>query len=132
MSTKQRLRQDEVRVRLVEEEKQLLLKNAFECGLSLSEYVRQLIWADSLVGRRWSMDKEQGKQLLYELNRIGNNINQIAYNTNAKTFAAHSDWAELYDCYFKLLELIGKFPFLEDKEAREEWQQRIYTLLPKP
>ena len=128
MAEEERIRQHQLRVWLLEEEKEILKQRAFEYGLSLSDYIRQLIMAESIVGRHWTMDKEQGKELLFELNRIGNNINQIAYNTNAKTFAANPDWAELKENYFKLLGLIGKLPFLE-KEAQEEWLIHIYTLL---
>lgn len=131
MTEEQRMRTHRLQIWLVEEEKQMLVKGAYECGMSQSEYVRNLIVAASIVGRHFTMDKEQGQKLLYELNRIGNNINQIAYNTNAKTFASHSDWEELKREYMKLLVLIGEFPFL-DKEAHEEWQQQIFTLLPKP
>lgn len=106
----------------------MLAKNAFEYGLSQSDYLRQLILSESIMGRHWTMDKEQGKQIIYELNRIGNNINQIAYNTNAKTFAANPDWAELKKNFLELLGLVGKLPFLE-KEAQEEWLIHIYTLL---
>lgn len=130
LSEEQRLRKNQLRVWLLDEEKQLLVKAAFEYGMSQADYVRQLILAESIGGRHCTMDKEQGKQLLYELNRIGNNINQIAYNTNAKSFATHADWAELKSCYEELLVLIGQFPFL-DKEAQEEWQRQIFTLLPK-
>ena len=130
MADENRLRREQLRVWLVEEEKQMLIKNAYEHNLSQSEYIRKLIIADSIVGRQWTMDKDIGKQLLYELNRIGNNINQIAYNTNVKAFASHHDWMQLKDDYFKLLELIGKFPFL-DEEGRAAWQQQIFTLLQK-
>lgn len=130
MTEENRMRTHKATVWLLDEEVALLKKNSFEFGLSQSDYLRKLILYGGMVGRQWTMDKEQGKNLIYELNRIGNNINQIAYNTNAKTFAAHSDWQELKEDYFKLLELIGKFPFL-DKEAQEEWQQQIFTLLRK-
>lgn len=130
MSEKNRIRTNKVNVWLLDEELALLKKNSFELGLTQADYLRKLIVYGGMVGRQWTMDKEQGKKLLYELNKIGNNINQIAYNTNAKTFASHSDWEELKDNYFKLLELIGWFPFL-DKEAQEEWQQQIFMLLHK-
>lgn len=131
MAEKDRIRTNKVSVWLLEEETAMLEKNSFELNLSKSEYLRKLILYGGMVGRQWSMDKEQGKKLLYELNRIGNNINQIAYNTNAKLFAANSDWEELHQLYLQLLELLGEFPFLEEG-AREEWQQRISMLLPKP
>lgn len=128
MADEERLRKHQLRVWLLEEEKEILKQRAFEYGLSQSDYIRQLIVAESIVGRHWTMDKEQGKQLLFEINRIGNNVNQIAYNTNAKTFTASSDWVQLKKDFLDLLGLIGKLPFLE-KEAQEEWLTHIYMLL---
>lgn len=130
VAEKHRVRTFNIQVKLLEEENAMLTKNAYEQGLSKAEYLRTLIMAGGLIGRQWTMDKEQGERLIYEMNRIGNNINQIAYNTNAKTYAANSDWAELKREFIKLLDMIGEIPFLSE-EAREEWQQRIFTLLPK-
>ena len=130
MAEKDRIRTHKVNVWLLDEEKALLQKQAYELGLSQSDYLRKLILYGGMFTSHFSMDKEQANKLLYELNRIGNNINQIAYNTNAKTFAAKGDWVELKKNYFKLLELVGTLPFL-DKEAQEEWLTQVYTLLPK-
>lgn len=130
MAEEHRLRNHQLRVWLVDEEKQLLVKNAYELGLSQSEYVRQLIVYGGLIGRQWTMDEDQGKQLLYELNRIGNNLNQIAYNTNAKKYASNEDWKNVKENYFEFLSLFGKIPFL-DEGVKDEWQQQISTLLHK-
>lgn len=51
------------------------------------------------------MDRDQAKQLIYEVNRIGNNVNQIAYNTNAVRFSSNKDWGELQTKYFELMTL---------------------------
>lgn len=130
MAEKDRIRNNKVQLWLVEEEKQLLIKGAFEHGLSQSEYLRQLIVAGSVTGRHWTMNEEQGKQLLYEINRIGNNINQVAYNTNVQAYASHSDWEKLEQNYKELLKLFAEIPFLE-KEKKEEWQQQVSMLLNK-
>ena len=42
----------------------MLTKNAFEYGLSKSEYLRKLILAESLSGKQWHMDRDQAKQLI--------------------------------------------------------------------
>lgn len=126
-----RTRTESFMLMLLPEEKALLEKGAYELGYSKAEYLRNLIVYGSMYGRHWSMDKEQGKQLLYEVNRIGNNINQIAYIVNTQSHATRAEFDGLLREYNNLLILLGKIPFL-DKEAQEEWQRQIFTLLPKP
>lgn len=128
MAEKDRIRTDRYTLTMLPEESAMLEKNAFELGLSKADYLRRLIMYGGIVGRFFTMDKEQGKQLLYEINRIGNNINQIAYNTNAKMYAGNSDWQELRNNYFKLLAVLGKIPFLDEK-TMEEWQRKISALI---
>lgn len=130
MAEKDRLRREQFKMWLLPEEKLVLEKNAFEKGISKADYVRQLIADRSVIGRQWTMDKEQGKQLLYELRKIGTNLNQIAYNTNAQKYASHKEWKAVKDNYFEMLDMIGKLPFL-DEGAREEWQQQLSMLLRK-
>ena len=83
MAEKDRVRTEQFRFTLLPEENAMLTKNAFEYGLSKADYLRKLILAEALTGKQWHMDRDQAKQLIYEVNRIGNNVNQIAYNTNA-------------------------------------------------
>ena len=77
MAEKHRIRTDQFRFTLLPEESAMLTKNAFELGLSKADYLRKIILYGSIIGQHPVMDKEQGRQLLYEVNRIGNNINQI-------------------------------------------------------
>ena len=130
MAEKDRIRTEQFRFTLLPEESAMLTKNAFEHGLSKADYLRKMILLDSVLENFWTMDKEQGKELLYELNRIGNNINQIAYNTNSQRYASGKDWQELEKSYYELLSVLGKIPFLQKGEI-EEWQQQIFTLLHK-
>lgn len=130
MAEKSRIRTEKYLLTLLPEEAAMLKKNAYEFDLSRADYLRQLIMYGGIVGRQWTMDEEQGKQLLYEINRIGNNLNQIAYNTNAKKYASNEDWKAVKENYFEFLSLFGKIPFLE-KGVVDEWQQQISTLLRK-
>lgn len=123
-----RLRTHQLRVWLFEEEKQLLIKGAYELGLSQSDYLRNLIVYGGMVGRHWTMDKEQGKQILREINRIGNDINLIVYTALLKSAIDQSEVNALNQKYTELLTVIGMFPFL-DKQAHEKWQQEIFKLL---
>ena len=108
----------------------MLTKNAFEYGLSKSEYLRKLILAESLTGKQWHMDRDQAKQLIYEVNRIGNNVNQIAYNTNAVRFSSNKDWGELQAKYFELMTLFCQFALRENGEEKL-WYKKILELMPK-
>lgn len=130
LAEEDRIRTEQFRFYLLPEEKAMLEKNAFELGLSKADYLRNVIMYGKFIGRHFVMDKEQGKQLIFEINRIGNNINQIAYRTNAKMYAGNSEWQELRENYFELLSLLGKLPFI-DEGVKDEWQQQISTLLRK-
>lgn len=130
LAEEDRIRTEQFRFYLLPEEKAMLEKNAYELGLSKADYLRNVIMYGKFIGRHFVMDKEQGKQLIFEINRIGNNINQIAYRTNAKMYAGNSEWQELRENYFELLSLLGKLPFI-DEGVKDEWQQQISTLLRK-
>ena len=128
MANKDRIRTEKYLLTLLPEEKALLEKNAFELGLSKADYLRKIILYGSIVGQHPVLDKEAGEKLLYEINRIGNNINQIAYNTNAKKYASGVDWRDIKKDAFDILELVGALIDM-DRSEWEEWQQRAYTLL---
>ena len=66
-------------LRLNARETQKLYEDARKCGLSRSAYIRRLILKRNIKAR----PPEELKQLYTEINRIGNNINQIARSVNA-------------------------------------------------
>lgn len=78
-----RVRARYFQIRLLDEELAMLEAKASEAGMSKSEYVRNIIMfaPRHMAGTR--SDSELSK-LRYELNRIGNNINQIAFVANGK------------------------------------------------
>ena len=121
MAEKDRVRTEQFRFTLLPEENAMLTKNAFEYGLSKSEYLRKLILAESLTGKQWHMDRDQAKQLIYEVNRIGNNVNQISSN---------KDWGELQTKYFELMTLFCQFALRENGEEKL-WYKKILELMPK-
>ena len=116
MAEKDRVRTKQFRFTLLPEENAMLTKNAFEYGLSKSKYLRKLILAESLAGKQWHMGRDQEKQLIYEVNRIGNNVNQIAYNTNVVRFSSNKDLGELQAKYFELMTLFCQFALRENGE----------------
>ena len=120
MAESDRIRTKKFSVYLLPEEDAMLQKNSEEYGLSKSDYVRKLILYGGITGRQWMMDKEEGKKLLYEINKIGNNLNQIAYRTNVQMAATYSDLMQVIENYREFLRLVGKLPFL-DESAQGEW-----------
>lgn len=128
LAEEHRIRTTKFSVYLLPEEAALLQKNAFELDMSRADYLRSLIVCGGIVGRQWTMDKEQGKRLLYELNRIGNDLNQIAFNTNVQKFASNEEWKAVKENYFEFIKLFTRVPFIEEG-VKEEWQQQIFTLL---
>lgn len=83
------LRTEEVRARLSLAEKQKLLEDAQAAGLSEAEYVRRLIAGHKPQGRGQS-----DARLLFELNAIGNNLNQAVRDVHVGSSRQH-DWKTL-------------------------------------
>ena len=83
MAEKNRGRTKALYIRLYEEEWNILEHKAKMIGKSKSEFIRDGILLNE-VQRKPIWQDENFKKLLYELNRIGNNLNQIAYNANLK------------------------------------------------
>ena len=76
--TKTKSRQ--VNIRLSDEEMARVLHAAENAGLSISAYVRKLAVGQKV--KPMVIDREQGKQLIAALGKIGGNINQIAKVAN--------------------------------------------------
>lgn len=75
-----RAREKEIRVKLTEAELQYTKDKANSCGLTMSEYIRQIIFKGLVI----KLETFDIKGLSVELNRIGTNINQIARHVNEK------------------------------------------------
>lgn len=82
-------------LRLTEPEKEKLHKRAQKEHITMSAYVRQRIFNDSLKVIPVEVHLEL-KQLVNEVNHIGVNINQIVKNHNSGYFAV-KEKKELYD-----------------------------------
>ena len=70
----------QVNFRLSEEEAAKVMRAAENAGLSLSAYVKKL--AVSSKVKPMVIDREQGKQLIAALGKMGSNLNQIAKVAN--------------------------------------------------
>lgn len=73
-------------LRLSEEDREKLIRDAEKTGISESAYLRELINNNSPQSRE---DLQQIKQLVYEINKIGENINQITKHVNSGFYSEH-------------------------------------------
>ena len=97
-------RSKQINIRLFGEEWNILETKARLAGKSKSDFIRDLIVL-SEVKSNTILKNENFRQMLYELNRIGNNINQIAYNSNLKKSTGNKEIKELQKKYYDLLTL---------------------------
>ena len=95
------LKDKKVTIRFTGDEYNKLNKNASDLGLTLSAYIRHKV-----LGNRERITTKCTKELLYEINRIGNNLNQIAKHCNIKKSVDKLVLKELVDIEKKLNELM--------------------------
>ena len=126
MSEKGRRRTFRIGLWLFEEENAMLAKNSFELGITKSDYLRKLILAGHIIGQHPILSKEQGRQLLEEVGKMGNNISNIAYNSSESFEATEEDWKAIRLESENILSLLGSLAIME-KEDIEEWQQQVST-----
>ena len=84
----QKKRNAKICVRLNDSELKKIVAEADEQGVDLSKYVRYKLLADSEKSKYNTTYISCIRQLVYEVNRIGNNVNQIAYQMNALRYDA--------------------------------------------
>lgn len=114
---KNRGRSKAVYVRLYAEEWDILERKAKIVGKSKSDFLRDIILLGEVREKPVWQD-ENFKRLLYEINRIGNNINQIAYNSNLKKSTGREEIYSLREQYESLLSLYED-TFLYPESERE-------------
>ena len=106
MDNKKRYRNNRFEIRLFDEEVEILENKAKIQGLSKTEYIREIIlYSEIKDNKRNILSDENFKKLLYEINRIGNNINQIAYNSNLIKSIGREEIKNLKEQYENLLQL---------------------------
>ena len=77
--------QETIVIRVAEEEKKRLKKNAEQSGMKFSEYIRFVLQGCPASGHPEVVSEMQ--QLRVDIARIGNNINQITRAQNAYLFS---------------------------------------------
>jgi len=106
VNNKKRYRNNRFEIRLFDEEVEILENKAKIQGLSKTEYIREIIlYSEIKENKRNILSNENFKKLLYEINRIGNNINQIAYNSNLIKSTGREEIKNLKEQYENLLQL---------------------------
>lgn len=106
--------------RITPEQLQHLEKQSERYNGNHSQYIRKLL--DEDMGKNHgAYTKEEflvKKQLIYEINRIGNNINQIVKNVNMNFYSDYEK-KKLFAMMKKLLEL------MEEQEGRNDTDGRV-------
>lgn len=101
---KNRFRDKQLLIRLSEEELNILEVKAEIADKSKSDFVRDIVLYGEVKSKSlWN--NIDFKKLLYEINRIGNNLNQIAYNSNLKKSTGREEIYALRELYESLLSL---------------------------
>jgi len=100
--SEQRERQKSVRARVTETEYAAIEERARAAGLSTAAYLRACALGDSgpRAKRAPTVNGELLATALADLNRVGNNLNQIAHHLNA---GGHPDRAKMADARAELI-----------------------------
>ena len=94
--------------RVTEEQNQHIIQECKNLGINESQFLRRLVDFDrGIQVSRITMEQYQiNKELIYEINRIGNNINQIAKNVNSHVYY-EADKRELFVMMKKVEQLLA-------------------------
>ena len=79
---------------LSEQEAEIFEQKCKQLGISKSEFIRNCILYGSTVKKTMFSD-EKADRIIYEMNRIGNNINQIAHFVNMEHTVAPDDFERI-------------------------------------
>ena len=88
------------------EEYELLEQKAKKLELSKFDYLRNMI-IYGMPHRRTNFTPEDSQALIYGVNRIGNNLNQIAFVSNFNKSVSDEEFQNLYQLYHELLSKKG-------------------------
>lgn len=109
MGKEKRYRKRDFHMMLFDEELKILEEKAESFGMNKTEYIRDLIIRGEVGNRKETLiSDEKYKELLYEINRIGNNLNQIAYNSNLKKSTGREEIDGLKKLYEELFLILKK------------------------
>lgn len=108
-------------IRFSDEEYELLKEKASKSNMTISEYVRYLTLKIKPPKKKRSLkDCKQYNILIYEINKIGNNINQIARYCNKSGYVDIKTLEELEKIQSQLLSVLDRLEELTEKEGKED------------
>jgi hypothetical protein len=108
MAEHKRIRKTGFFVHLTEEELAILKEKATAARMSRTEFIRSIILFGSARGNT-NFSAEDADRLQFELNRIGNNINQLAYQANSKRSTGAHETAQMAEEFRRLLAQFESF-----------------------
>ena len=100
-----RNRNHKITIWLSEAELEIFGKKCKQLGISKSEFIRNCILYGSTVKKTLFSD-ERADRIIYEMNRIGNNINQIARFVNKEHSVGTDDYERIQNLVDALNELL--------------------------
>ena len=108
MSENYRLKEKIVGVRLLPEEAEVLQAKAEEANMSKARFLKNVILQGGAYEKTNFTSEDVGK-LQYEIDKIGNNINQIAVRANGSSNIDEKEFFKLRDNYMELLSAFYDF-----------------------
>ncbi|MBG9568197.1 MULTISPECIES: MobC family plasmid mobilization relaxosome protein [Brevibacillus] len=94
-----------IKVRVTQDELEIIDKKAQVAGLKRSQYVRKICTQGYIVIRNF----DEVEKLVYEINKIGNNINQIARKANEFDYLSKDDLKSIRSRIDEVYKLIESF-----------------------
>lgn len=87
-----RRRNAQISFRVTETERQMIKDRIKKSGCrAVGEYLRRM----AIDGYIFQLDNSDLKQLIYEINKIGTNINQVAHKINSENIIYQTDMDEI-------------------------------------
>lgn len=94
-----------IKVRVSEDELSIIDKKAELSGLNRSQYIRKISTQGYIVIKNY----DEVDKLVFEINKIGNNVNQIAKKANEFDYLNKDDLKSVREKIDSIYNLIGKF-----------------------
>lgn len=97
----------QLKVWISERESEILEQKIAKLGITKSEYFRNCILY-GFPGRKTNFTDAEAERIAYEMNRIGNNVNQIARYVNKEHETSQSEIEEVKKLIWNLNDVIMK------------------------
>ncbi len=104
---KKRNRKVGIHIFLSDREAEILEQKIAKLGITKSEYFRNCILY-GFPGRKTNFTDAEAERIAYEMNRIGNNVNQIARYVNKEHETSQSEIEEVKKLIWNLNDVIMK------------------------